>query len=285
MTRLQNNIKTDAAWDKLYGRLETDGLLSETNERKETFSIRTSYYRWAAAIAIICISAITVFLTQKSDNTNRDDLLTVQNKKGAVTLVTTLEDGSIVYLADNAKLDYPSHFEEDIREVYLKGNALFDVSGNKERPFLIDTKDIRVEVLGTSFYIKEEENTAFELAVQRGRVKVTYKENGTETFVQAGETVRLLSNKLSVSATENEDIFNNYTQKIQFKDESLGNILRVVNKKLDKTQLQTTPELSERPLTVTFSNHSPERVAQLICLALDLTYVEKNGMLLISDMK
>ena len=125
---------------------------------------------------------------------------------------------------------------------------------------------------------------AFELAVQRGRVKVTHKENGTETFVQAGETVRLLSDELFVSATEDENIFNYYTKKIQFKDEPLGNILRVVNKKLDKTILETTPELSERPLTVTFSNHSPERVAQLICLALDLTYVEKNGIFLISDM-
>lgn len=284
MTQIQHNIKTDTAWNRLYDRLETDGLLSDTKKQKVARLFRLAYYKWAAAIALICISAATLIFTTKPDATDKDSLLTLQNKKGAVTLVTTLEDGSIVYLADDAKLDYPSHFEKNVREVFLSGNALFDISGNKERPFLIETKEIRVEVLGTSFYIKDEVNTAFELAVQRGKVKVTHKENGTEKIIEAGQTVRLLSDKLSVTPTDNEHLFNLYTQKIQFKDEPLGNILRVVNKKLDKITLQTTPELSERPLTVTFSNNSPEKVAQLICLALDLTYEKKNGILLISDM-
>lgn len=284
MTPLHNNTKTDIAWQRLYGRLETDGLFSETKNRKAKTQFRLAYYKWVAAIALICISAATLIWTTKPHATDRDSLLTLQNKKGAVTLVTTLEDGSIVYLADEAKLNYPSHFEENKREVFLSGNALFDISGNKERPFLIDTKELQIEVLGTSFYIKDETDTAFELAVQRGTVKVTHKEKGMKKIVEAGQTVRLLADKLSVSPTADEQLFTLYTRKIQFKDEPLGNILHVVNKKLNKTVLETTPELSKRPLTVTFSNHSPEKVAQLICLALDLTYEEKNGRLLISDL-
>lgn len=284
MIQLQNNSKTDAAWNQLYDRLETDGLLSETKNRKVEKLFRLAYLKWAAAIALICISVTTLIFTTNQNKADKDNLLTLQNKKGAVTLVTTLEDGSIVYLADDAQLNYPSHFEENIREVFLSGNALFEISGNKERPFLIDTKEVRVEVLGTSFYIKDDTNTTFELAVKHGKVKVIHKEKGSEKIVEAGQTVRLLSDKLSVTPTENENLFNLYTQKIQFKDEPLGNILHVVNKKLNSTKLQTTPELSKRPLTVTFSNNSPEKVAQLICLALDLTYEEKNEVILISEM-
>lgn len=283
MTQLQNNTKTDIAWNRLYDRLETDGLFLETKNRKAKSLFRPTYYKWAAAITLICITIATLIFNTKTDTASKDSLLTLQNKKGAVTLVTTLEDGSIVYLADDAKLNYPSHFEKNRRAVFLKGNAMFDISGNKERPFLIDTKEIQIEVLGTSFYIKDETNSTFELAVQRGKVKVTCKDNGTKRVVEAGQTVRLLSNKLSVFPTEDESLFNLYTRKIQFKDEPLGNILRVVNKKLNKTVLETTPELSQRPLTVTFSNNSPEKIAQLICLALDLTYEDKNGRLLISD--
>lgn len=284
MTQNQNKAKTDAAWNRLYGRLETDGLLSTTNERKRATLIRPVFYRWAAAIAVICISAASLFLLAKSDKIDKENLLTLQNKKGAVTLVTTLEDGSIVYLADNTKLDYPIHFEKKTREVFLKGNALFDVTGNKERPFLIETKDILVEVLGTSFYIKDETGTAFELAVKRGRVKVIRKKDGQQKLVTAGETVRLLSDKLTVSQTENNTLFDHYTNKIQFKDETLGNILRVINRTSDGLKLEAIPELNNRPLTFTFSSNSPENVAQLICLALDLTYTKKDGILLISEM-
>ncbi len=283
MTPLQYKNRTDAAWNRLYTRLEADGLLTETNQPKANTVSLFSNYKWVAAFACICISIATLIFTINQKNTDTSGLLTLENKKGAVTLVTTLEDGSIVYLADDAKLNYPLSFEKNVREVHLTGNALFDVSGNKERPFLIETKDIRVEVLGTSFYIKEEKNTAFELAVQRGTVKVTHKANGAEKIVEAGQTVRLLSNKLSVTATENDQLFAMYTQKIQFKDEPLGNILHVINKMQNKTVLQTTPELSVRPLTVTFSNNSPEKVAQLICLALDLSYEENDGALLIED--
>ena len=43
------------------------------------------------------------------------------------------------------------------REVSLQGNALFDVTGNRERPFLIETEEVRIEVLGTMFHVKSDE--------------------------------------------------------------------------------------------------------------------------------
>ena len=94
--------------------------------------------KWAAAIIILCVSVATaIFLGQ--ERTPETTLLTLHNNEASTTLVTTLEDGSIVYLADNSQLSYPEHFQREKREVSLLGNALFDVSGNKERPFLIET--------------------------------------------------------------------------------------------------------------------------------------------------
>ncbi|MDD2437299.1 MAG: FecR domain-containing protein [Massilibacteroides sp.] len=283
MKQIKNTIKTDLAWKRLYNRLDADGLVPKKSERTTLIRIKPVYYKWTAAIAVVAISFATLFFTTLRRDSEQKDLLTIQNKKGAITLVTTLEDGSIVYLSDNAKLNYPSRFDNNRREVYLEGDALFDVSGNKERPFLINTQDIQVEVLGTSFYIQDGGNNKFELAVRRGVVRVKQKKNGLETLVQAGETVRLISGSLHLNPTKNKDVFDSFTRKIQFKDESIGNILQVINKEFDKITLETTPELSKRPLTVTFSNNSPERVAQLICLALDLKYTEKEGVYLITD--
>lgn len=279
MTQIQDKRKADAAWNRLHNRLETEGLLLTAGKEKT----RTLYFKWVAVIVVILASAATFLFTIQLDKTNPDNLLTVENKKGAPTLVTTLEDGSIVYLVDSASLSYPFHFEKDAREVFLHGNAFFDISGNKERPFLIETKEIRIEVLGTSFYIKNNSEASFELAVQRGRVKVTCKANETATEVEAGETVRLLANKFSIAPTENGNVFAECTKKIQFKDEPLGNILHVLNKKLNRNTLQASDALNQRLLTVTFSDSSPEKIAQLICLALDLSYTEDDGTFLISD--
>lgn len=60
----------------------------------------------------------------------------------------------------------------------LKGNALFDIAGNRARPFFIETGKVQIEVIGTAFHVRNSGNSPFELAVQRGEVKVTQKQNG-----------------------------------------------------------------------------------------------------------
>lgn len=284
MKQLKKHIDSDAAWNRLFDRLETDGLLPDEKGAARIRIFKPVYYKWAAAIAIICVSAATLFLTTQRRQDVQKDLLSVENKKGAVTLAATLEDGSIVYLGDDTRLEYPIQFEKDLREVFLKGKAMFDISGNKDRPFMIETKEMKVEVIGTSFYINSESNTVFELGVQRGQVRVIHKKDGKELFVEAGETVRLHSEKLHLYKTEDNQIFNSYTKRIQFKDESLVNILKVINKELDNSSLQASPEVENRLLTFTFSNNSPENVAQYICLALDLNFTKENEIIMISGM-
>lgn len=91
------------------------------------------------------------------------------------TLVTTLEDGSVVFLAKETSIRYPEHFVSDKREVSLQGDAFFDVAKNRERPFWIDTEQVKIEVLGTAFSVKSVEDAPFRLSVQRGTVRVTLK--------------------------------------------------------------------------------------------------------------
>ena len=59
-------------------------------------------------------------------------MLTEENREKP-TLVKTLEDGSVVYLAQESTLKYPEHFAEDKREVNLQGEAFFDVAKKPER--------------------------------------------------------------------------------------------------------------------------------------------------------
>ena len=277
----KNKSKTDQAWEQLYTRLEQDGLLDKPISGTQ-IPYRIGLMKWAAAIVILCVSVATaIFLGQ--ERTPETTLLTLHNNEASTTLVTTLEDGSIVYLADNSQLSYPEHFQREKREVSLLGNALFDVSGNKERPFLIETEQARIEVLGTSFNIKSSDKSAFELAVRRGLVKVTLKKNGEQTLVKAGQTVSLFSNRLQVAPTQDNEQFSDYTRRIQFKDERLGDILHVINLEYPMMPLKITADLENRRLTVSFYNNSPATMAELICAALKLKCTQQNNIWMISE--
>jgi len=276
--------KADLAWDELYTRLEKDGLLADTRVNNPSFNRRIRAVSWAAVIAVLCISLVTLYyITLPKQDTL--PLLTVQNNEDATTLITTLEDGSIVYLGENAALHYPEHFEQDNRKVTLDGNAQFDISGNAARPFYIDTREVQVEVLGTSFQIKNEGNVPFELVVTTGEVKVTAKDNKESCLVKAGEKVQLLPDGLLVSFIDNYDLMKEeYSRYIRFKDEKLGDVLHVLNKRITDTPLSVEPSLANKTFTVAFeSNTSPDDIAEVICIGLKLRYVKENDKIILMN--
>ncbi|MBN9380794.1 MAG: FecR family protein [Chitinophagaceae bacterium] len=87
-----------------------------------------------------------------------------------------LEDGSHVILQPSATLVYPPHFSGGRREVALDGEAFFDIAKHPGNPFMVYHNDLITRVLGTSFYIRHDENTN-EVAVEVITGKVEVYEN------------------------------------------------------------------------------------------------------------
>ncbi|MDL2245464.1 FecR family protein [Parabacteroides sp. OttesenSCG-928-J18] len=272
--------KTDRAWNRLYARLDEDGLLTGAiAPRQQTKTLPVRDMRMLAAVALLCLVIIGVYMYTRQDN-RVSALLTLRNAEESTTLITTLEDGSVVYLAEQAVLHYPSSFETDRREVALEGNAQFNVSGNKERPFLISTENVHVEVLGTTFHIRNEANAPFELSVESGIVKVIAKGNGNSCLVTAGEIARLQAGEWQIEKAETS---RNPLKRILFKDERLGDVLHILNREVSSVPLLTIPELENRSFTVAFEGHSPVEMAEIICLGLGLSYTRTEEGLLITE--
>jgi len=70
----------------------------------------------------------------------------------------TLSDGTHIWLNSGSQLSYPVVFAEYSREVYLSGEAFFDVQKDPARPFTVVTKDLKVTVLGTRFNVSSFNN-------------------------------------------------------------------------------------------------------------------------------
>lgn len=91
-----------------------------------------------------------------------------------------LADGSMIWINVGSVLTYPQTFLAKTREVYLSGEAYFDIRHDPNKPFIIHTGNIITTVLGTAFNIKEDKSqNSVLVTVTRGKVSVA---NGTHTL-------------------------------------------------------------------------------------------------------
>jgi transmembrane sensor len=102
----------------------------------------------------------------------KEPLLENVNQTSRPTLVT-LEDGSSILLQPSSKITYPAHFANSKREVFLSGEAFFEVAKNPDKPFYVYANTLATKVLGTSFKISAFENAKdIKVVVKTGRVSV-----------------------------------------------------------------------------------------------------------------
>lgn len=280
----RNRTKTDEAWKRLYARLDEDNLLAGTGQGRAVHrKLLLIGGTVAAAVVVGVVYLASAFWFVPGGEVDSLNFLTQENRETS-TLVTTLEDGSLVYLAHKSTLQYPEHFAVDKRQVNLQGEAFFDVAKKQAQTFQIETEKVRIEVLGTAFNVRSQEDGSFSLSVLRGKVKVLLKQGGQSVFVNAGETVALQAQLLQVSKTKDSVAFGRYMQNIRFKDECLEDVLRVVNAESSGLQIQTaSPNLDKRTLTIEFRDNSPETIAELICGALRLRYSHDGNKLILSE--
>lgn len=274
--------RTDQAWEQLINRIRNDGLLEGIDETDKQKSFFNPWLKRAAAVTIICIAGIIALLYLSKSRSNSELLTLLNYTDKNTTLVKTLEDGSIVYLSKGASLKYPQHFEKHKREIYLQGTAIFDVHGNKERPFYIETGSIRIEVTGTKFSVKTDNKNNYIIAVNQGNVKVSLKNNNQSIMVIKGQRGFIDNGILKTEIDSDTDEIPEINH-LQFKDESLGNIVDVLNRNNPNGILEISPSLVGRQLTVTFSDSSLDTAAQLICIALDLKYNRTDNIIRICE--
>lgn len=148
-------VDVDAAWEKVRLR---------TGHRGEGVRVRTLVptLRWLAAAAVVAgvFLAARVFLMERSDKYGPLDVATV----------FTLKDSSRVTLLPNSRLEVSLAAN---RQATLDGEAYFEVSPDKARPFVVVAGDLRIQVLGTAFeVVSSDQGHDGRVTVRHGRVRV-----------------------------------------------------------------------------------------------------------------
>ena len=180
-----------------------------------------------------------------------------------------LSDGSEVWLNSGSLLIYPSSFKGEEREIYLVGEAYFKVHKNPEQPFLVRTKSMCVQVLGTEFnvsaYSDQEKITA---TLEKGSLRIMPDDpsvaprilNPNEQFVYIPSL-----RKVEVRSVIASDFSDWKEGGLLFNDDSFSDILRGLERVYNvKVHLRTSAYHANR-LTIHFNkNESLENVMMLI---------------------
>jgi ferric-dicitrate binding protein FerR (iron transport regulator) len=208
-------------WRKISSRIHPGGITG-----KATFF---KVYGIAATILLL-ITAGTFFFKQDELKESFIYIVCTGNQDKNIL---TLDDGTRIKLGAGSRLTYPDKFSQERRTVQLEGQAFFDVAKDLERPFSVETGNVVVTALGTSFEVfHDKHNNSIETILLSGKVKVEQKDHKSKEpisnilYPNQKLTVSLNTGEVSINA-ENADKYSawrNYNG-LDFTDKKLSVII------------------------------------------------------------
>lgn len=264
-------INEDAAWKRLQNRIHEKDV--------PVITLKKSSIHWLRIVAsILLISTLGWLGYSYFENKSANTLIQVYAT--STTLNDTLPDGTTVTLNKNSSLSYTSTFKGSTRPVTLKGEAFFNVSPDKTKPFIITINDVTVQVVGTSFNVKNK-NGKTTVAVETGIVKVS--KNKDQVELRHGEKVIIADQKSElVQSISKGRLYNYYRNKELVCDETpLQELVEALNEIYNVNIIIKNPSLKEKTLTTVFKDQSLDQVLEVIQETFRVESERKNNQILL----
>ncbi len=278
--RIEKNINIDNEWNKI------NELIKSTKQTKiipikseSEPKIISRVLKYAAVFVFLAVSTVVMYYYFSKPATKQ--LMAKTN-----IIESKLPDGTSVTLNTGSSLEYPEKFEKDKRSVKLKGEAYFNVTHDAAKPFIISAENIRIEVLGTSFYVNTNNPEGkVEVILTNGKVAVYHIDTPNEKVIlEPGEKIELSANQKDYSKTVNED--ENYlswkTRNLIFTDKPLSEIIKTLNKVYHSNIQIKNNNIANCRITASFDNQSLDAILHVIEATVDVKIDKTENLILIS---
>lgn len=201
-----------------------------------------------------------------------------------------LSDGTKIWINSGSKLVYPASFTENKREIYLEGEAIFDVVHMDNKPFTVKTKDFDIKDLGTIFNVSAYTDDSFSSTMlEQGKIQLIF--NGKSFFSQ--ETLDITPGTLAVfdqsQRTFKQTIVNPNKYMswregyLIFESEKLENILTKLGRYYNMEMVITDNQLKNEKFSGLLDlKNSPEEVLAIINETTSLSYTLNQNKLFIN---
>lgn len=214
----------DNEWDRLSNNLV---LNNQRNLEAEKSKNKIKIWQYAAAITLFISILGAVFFSDSIFN-QRDkiayhDLIV---PRGQIRNIL-LPDKTLVFLNSDTKLSYNTKFGKKNREVFLEGEAFFNVSHYSDKPFIVHTCENDIKVLGTAFNVRAyPDANIHQTSLERGKIIISYPNEGTYVLNPNQTYLLIRNNKCSkVYTTESIKEFSSWIDgRIIFKNQRFEDI-------------------------------------------------------------
>ncbi len=242
-------------------------------------SLRTASLRramqWAAMIVLPLLSALLVYLFT-SDQLPGNNQVTITAPNGEKAIIT-LADGSRVWINSGSSLTYGNDFNRHERMVSLDGEAYFEVAKDPQRPFIVHTREMEVQALGTTFNVSAYSDENYSSAVlAEGKIKVNVR--GQEEILT--ENQRAIVDKANHSLSTDRVYASDFIQwkdgNLYFENSSFDEIANTLSRVFNVEIRFASEKLRSIRFTGTLGNSSIRNALDILSLTSAMHY-EMNG--------
>lgn len=235
---------------------------------------------------VTCLSFVAVVWVAAKRVNHKNMISTISPLKKKITerseyKYLLLPDSTQVWLNAVSSLEFPAEFDNSKREVFLTGEAYFDVKHANEIPFIIHTGKISTTVLGTAFNIKAyPDRKTIIVAVSRGKVRVSRGDVLVATLTK-GQQVKV-SNKDNDIATKNisETQVAAWQQgNMVYDDESISDIIADLERMYNVTINVASENIRNLKVRTSFQREEGiEHALQVLCILTDTKLEQSAGI-------
>lgn len=214
-----------------------EDIFLEVNNRIERSLRRRFWLRISAVAASVTLlfglsNYISFHEGYKKLNCQMIEMVNPMGMRSSVVL----SDGTKVILNAGTTLSYPTAFVSGQREVKVNGEAFFEVSHDKEHPFIVSAENVKVKVLGTKFNVKAyKEDDHIGVTLSEGKVGVGLGEDYDMMYISPGQ--QALFNKMKQSFSKYEVNLDYYTSwkegKFHFKSVTFQEIAKQLGRRFN----------------------------------------------------
>jgi transmembrane sensor len=202
----------------------------------------------------VTVKAEDVSLTDSSKDLHFDAAAGADTRMNELTVPPkldyklTLADGSVVRLNASTTLKFPFAFNGNTREIYVDGEAYFDIAKDEHKPFIVHTSEADVKVLGTSFNVNTYKKGTLKTALVTGSVAI-HKE-GEQTLLRPGMEATTSLSKPTVQEDFDSEVTLSWMRGVfYFHNTPLQEIADMITRWFDVPTVIDDPELASMTFT------------------------------------
>lgn len=272
----QEEIDVDKAWNRLNSRLIKEShYLIESPVRISHF--RTAFIRIAAAaLLLLSVGTAAILINNPGALSKKNTVIALNDQKN---VLTSLPDGSKIYLNRNSKLTYPKNFGKHHRDVTLVGEAFFEIAPDQTKPFIIDAGNAKVKVVGTSFnVITNNSESSVEVYVKTGRVMLS-DNSGSQSIQLDPGFVGTMNSKTSAKTINNNPNYLSWkTGNLVYSGQKLSVVFNDLKRVYNMDIVADDPQILENPWSSPIVNSSEETIINIICRSFNLGYTKDGNV-------